>query len=63
MLKLEGSEKEEVCLEGEIFTEVVVLDGKEYEHIGFRDREGKFGDFLAENIGKKVRICFVEVDE
>ncbi len=33
-------------LEGEIFYEVIEVDGKKYEHAGFRDKEGKFGQLL-----------------
>ena len=46
---------------GEIFHEIEEMGNKKYEHIGFRDKENKFGDMLAEivpNIGmtKKARI-------
>ncbi len=31
-------------IEGEIFHEIEELGNKEYEHIGFMDKENKFGD-------------------
>ncbi len=34
-------------LEGELFHEVEKLGNKEYVHIGFRDKEGDFGNMLA----------------
>ena len=57
---MEGKEN---CFEGEIYSEIVELGGKEFEHIGFRDRENKFGDFMEQNKGKKVKICFRIIKE
>ncbi len=45
------------CLEGEIYSEIVEMEGKPYEHLGFRDYGGKFGELLEKFVGKKVRIC------
>ena len=56
-------EKKDSCFEGEIYSEIVELDGKEFEHIGFRDIENKFGDFMEQNKGKKVKICFRIIEE
>ncbi len=55
-----GEEKH--CFEGEIFSEIVEIEGKKYEHIGFRDKEGAFGKFLEENVGRKVKVCFIVDD-
>lgn len=54
--------KNKNCIKGEIFSEVVDFNGEKYEHIGFRDPDGKFGNLLEELLGKKVRIC-IEVIE
>ena len=54
-------ERDRKCFEGEIFSEIVEINGEKYEHIGFRDREGKFGEFISENRGRRARIC-VEVE-
>ena len=56
-------EKQESCFEGEVFSEILEVEGQKYEHVGFRDKDGKFGDFLAKNVGKKVVICFKIVEE
>ena len=53
---------EKNCLDGEIYSEIVEIEGKPYEHLGFRDFEGKFGNLLEKMVGKKVRIC-IEVLE
>ncbi len=50
------------CLEGEIYREVVELEGKPYEHLGFRDYENRFGEMLEKLVGKKVRVC-IEIME
>ncbi len=45
-------------IEGEIFHEIEEFGGEKYEHIGFRDKEGKFGDMLEEfvpEIGMKKK--------
>ncbi len=34
-------------LEGEIYHEIEEFGGKKYVHIGFRDKDGVFGDTLA----------------
>jgi predicted CoA-binding protein len=54
-------------LEGEIFHEIENL-GNKYAHIGFRDKENKFGDMLAEivpEIGmkKKAKITIELIEE
>ena len=54
---------ERYCFEGEIFSEIVEIEGKKYEHIGFKDSEGAFGKFLEEHVGKRVRLCFVVEEE
>ena len=58
---------EKKVLEGEFFHEIEEMEGKKFEHIGFRDKEGKFGDVMLSfvpNIGdkKKVRLT-IEVLE
>ena len=45
------------CIEGEIFSEMIDLNGEKYEHIGFRDKDGKFIEQLEKLLGKKVKIC------
>lgn len=52
-LKKEGN-----SFKAKIFSEIVNIDGKKYEHFGCKDDEGKLGDFLAENVGKRVKIIF-----
>ena len=41
-----------------IFSEIVTINGKKYEHFGCRDEEKKLGDFLAKNVGKNVEMTF-----
>ena len=41
-----------------IFSEIVNINGKKYEHFGCKDDEGRLGDFFADNVGKKVEISF-----
>jgi hypothetical protein len=48
-------------LTGELFHEIEEMGNKKYEHIGFRDKENKFGDMLAEivpevGMTKKAKI-------
>ena len=50
------------CLKGEIYREVVELEGKPYEHLGFRDYENRFGEMLEKLVGKKVKVC-IEIIE
>ena len=46
-----------------IFSEIVTINGKKYEHFGCKDDEGKLGDFFAENVGKRVEIIFKFIDD
>ena len=46
-----------------IFSEIVNINGKKYEHFGCKDDEGKLGDFFAENVGKRVEITFEFIDD
>ena len=39
-------------LEGEIYHEIEEFGNKKYAHIGFRDKEGRFGDALANFVPK-----------
>ena len=39
-------------IKGELFHEIEELSNKKYEHIGFRDKENKFGDMMAEFVPK-----------
>ena len=46
---------------GEVYHEIEEFGNKKYTHIGFRDKENKFGDMLAElvpEIGmtRKVKV-------
>ncbi len=55
-------------IEGEIFHEIEEFGNKKYEHIGFRDKENKFGEMLAEivpeiDMKKKARITIELIDE
>ena len=34
-------------IKGELFHEIEEMGNKKYEHIGFRDKENKFGDMIA----------------
>ena len=48
-------------IEGELFHEIEKLGNKNYVHIGFRDKENKFGDMIegiVPEIGmtKKVKL-------
>jgi len=54
-------------IEGEIFHEIEELGNKKYAHIGFRDKENKFGDMLnsfVPEVGmkKKAKIT-IEISE
>ena len=60
---LKDTNKDKNCLEGEIYREIVELDGKPYEHLGFRDYENMFGKMLEKMVGKKVRVCIEILDE
>jgi len=51
------SDDKKNCLDGEIYREVVEIEGKPYEHLGFRDFKNEFGSMLEKLVGKKVRIC------
>ena len=39
-------------IEGELFHEIEDLGNKKYEHIGFIDKENKFGDMIASLVPK-----------
>ncbi|MCD6558094.1 MAG: hypothetical protein J7K31_03640 [Candidatus Aenigmarchaeota archaeon] len=39
-------------IEGELFHEIEELGNKKYEHIGFRDKENKFGDIISSFVPK-----------
>ncbi len=43
---------------GIIFSEIVEINGKKFEHLGFKDDKGTLGDFLAKNVGKRVKVTF-----
>lgn len=55
--------KDRKCIVGEIFSEVVDFNGEEYEHIGFRDPDGEFGNLLEKLLGEKVRICIEIIED
>ncbi len=57
------SEDKKNCLDGEIYREIVEIEGKPYEHLGFRDYENKFGQMLEKLVGKKVRVCITVVED
>jgi hypothetical protein len=55
-------------IEGELFHEIEELGNKKYEHIGFRDKENKFGDMIASlvpkvGMKKKSRLTIQISDE
>jgi len=39
-------------IEGVLFHEIEKMGNKEYEHIGFRDNENKFGDIIGSFVPK-----------
>jgi len=39
-------------IEGELFHEIEELGNKKYVHIGFRDKENKFGDMISSLVPK-----------
>ncbi len=54
-------------IEGELFHEIEEYGGKKYEHIGFRDKENKFGDIMASivprvGMRRKAKLI-IEVEE
>ena len=56
-----------ITIEGEFFHEIEEMGNKKYEHIGFRDKENKFGDMMASlvpEIGttKKAKLV-IEIEE
>ncbi len=57
------TEDKKNCLDGEIYREVVEIEGKPYEHLGFRDFKNEFGNMLEKLVGKKVRVCITVIDE
>ncbi len=56
------SEMEKMTFDGEIYSEIIEIEGKKYEHIGFKDYQNQFGKFMEQSVGKKVRIT-VEILE
>lgn len=57
-------------IKGEIFHEIEEFGNKKYEHIGFRDKENKFGDMLSSLVPEigmkkqaKITIEIIENDE
>ena len=55
---------EEKIYKGKIFKEYMEINGKKYEHIGFKDENGRgFGSFLAKHVGEKVEVIFRVLDE
>lgn len=55
--------KEGHSFKAKIFSEIVTINGKKYEHFGCKDDEGKLGDFFAENVGKRVEIIFKFIND
>ncbi len=58
---MSSDKKIKKSLEGEIFHEIEELGNRKFAHIGFRDKEGIFGDTLASfvpkvGMTKKARI-------
>ena len=37
---------------------MIEINGKKFEHLGFKDDKGTLGDFLAKNVGKRVKVTF-----
>ena len=55
-------------IDGELFHEIEQLGNKKYEHIGFRDKENKFGEMLnslVPKVGmtKKVKLTIQIFDK
>ncbi len=55
-------------IEGEIFHRIEKMGGREYEHIGFEDKEKNFGNMLEKfvpEIGmrKKARLTIEIIDD
>ena len=55
-------------IEGELFHEIEEFGGKKYEHIGFRDKENKFGEIMASfvpkvGMRKKARLIIEIIDD
>jgi hypothetical protein len=55
-------------IDGEIFFEVLEVNGKKMGHAGFRDKENKFGRFMENAVGpglssRKVRLTIETLDE
>ena len=55
MIQTEHSESDEQkpytrSITGELFHEIEEMGNKKYEHIGFRDKDNKFGELLAEAV-------------
>ncbi len=57
------SDAKKMVFDGEIYSEIVEIEGKKYEHIGFRDYNNQFGKFMEQSVGKKVRITVEIVGE
>jgi len=55
-------------IEGKLFHEIEKLGNRNYVHVGFRDKEGKFGDMIegiVPEVGmtKKVRLTIEFLEE
>jgi hypothetical protein len=55
-------------IEGELFHEIEELGNKKYAHIGFRDKENKFGNMLEKlvpevNMIKKAKLTLEILEE
>ena len=59
--------KKRIVVKGEFFNRIEKLGGREYNHIGFEDEKGSFGDLIATIVPKvgdrkKVKLI-IEVEE
>ncbi len=59
--------KKQIVIEGEFYHIIEELGNKKYEHIGFRDKENKFGDMMESivpevGMNKKAKLI-VEIEE
>ncbi len=57
--------RERFCEEGLIFSEILEVEGQKFEHLGMKfpeEIQKQFEEFLANNVGKKIKVCLEVLD-
>ncbi len=61
----QDNSKNRFCEEGEVFSEILEVEGQKFEHLGMKFSEEvqkQFEEFLATNVGRKIRVCLEVLD-